>query len=305
MRVADRYELEAVIGQGGMGQVWRATDAVLGRPVAVKLLKQGRTGREAAAMFRREAQAAAVVNSPHVVGVHDFGPHNQSFYLVMELVVGNTLAAALQQFGPFSPPAAAEVVGQTADGLSAAHDQGVIHRDIKPSNLLMADDGTIKIADFGIACFLNHSAEDQVPQQGVLGTSYYLAPERARAEPVGPAADIYSLGCVLYQLLTGAPPFLADTPTGVLRQHLVGVPARPARVGSGFGRQLLRMLAKDPADRPDADEVAAWCRRISADHPAHPPADAELFAGPTTQLQTVSSRYERTSACQLSLKETV
>jgi serine/threonine-protein kinase len=223
----------------------------------------------------------------------------------MELVVGNTLAAALREFGPFTPPAAAEVVAQAADGLSAAHDQGVIHRDIKPSNLLMAGDGTIKIADFGIACFLHHDTEDQASQQGVLGTSYYLAPERARAEPVGPAADIYSLGCVLYQLLTGAPPFVADTPTGVLRQHLVGVPARPARVGNGFGRYLLRMLAKDPADRPAADEVAAWCRRAATAPSAPPPVDAQCFVGATTQLQTVGGLYDGISARQVSLKETV
>lgn len=262
MRVADRYQLEAVIGQGGMGEVWRATDEVLTRPVAVKLLKQGSTDPEAAERFHREAQAAAVVNNPHVVDVHDFGPHDESFYLVMELVVGQTLAATLQQDGPMSAPIAAQVIAQAAEGLSAAHREGVIHRDIKPSNLLVTCDGTIKIADFGIACFLSDRSADDTASGRVLGTSYYVAPERARAEPVGPASDIYSLGCVLYQLLTGDPPFVADTPTGVLRQHVTAVPVRPSRLDSDFRHYLMRMLAKSPAERPDAEEVAAWCRDI-------------------------------------------
>jgi serine/threonine-protein kinase len=239
-----------------MGEVWRATDEVLTRPVAVKLLKQGGSDADAGERFHREAQAAAVVNSPHVVGVHDFGPYDASFYLVMELVAGSTLASALQRSGPFSPPAAARIVAQAAEGLSAAHRQGVIHRDIKPSNLLMDDDGTIKVADFGIACFLGDRADSVGP---IFGTSYYVAPERARNEPAGPAADIYSLGCVLYQLLTGDPPFVADTPTGVLRQHQNGAPVRPERLDRAFGRYLLRMLAKNPSDRPDADDVAGWC----------------------------------------------
>ncbi|MEV8376099.1 serine/threonine-protein kinase [Kribbella sp. NPDC056861] len=259
MRIADRYELETVIGHGGMGEVWRATDEVLTRPVAVKLLKQGTTDDESAERFHREAQAAAVVNNPHVVGVHDFGPYDESFYLVMELVVGKTLAVALRQGGPFSPPLAARIIAQAAEGLAAAHQQGVVHRDIKPSNLLMTADGTIKVADFGIACFLSDGPEEPAKNGGILGTSYYVAPERAAAGPVGPAADIYSLGCVLYQLLTGDPPFVADTPTGVLRQHLVGVPVRPARLERGFRHYLMRMLAKSPADRPDAEDVAAWC----------------------------------------------
>jgi serine/threonine-protein kinase len=259
MRIADRYQLETVIGQGGMGEVWRATDEVLTRPVAVKLLKHGSTDADSAERFHREAQAAAVVNNPHVVGVHDFGPYDESFYLVMELVVGKTLAVALQQGGPFIPSTAARIIAQAAEGLSAAHHQGVVHRDIKPSNLLMATDGTIKVADFGIACFLSDQPDEPPRNGGILGTSYYLAPERACAGPVGPPADIYSLGCVLYQLLTGDPPFLADTPTGVLRKHVAGVPVRPERLERGFRRYLMRMLAKSPADRPDAEDVVAWC----------------------------------------------
>jgi serine/threonine-protein kinase len=244
-----------------MGEVWRATDDVLGRPVAVKLLtKDG--AREAPGRLQQEAHAAAVVNSPHVVGVHDFGPHEDSFYLVMELVEGSTLAAALQRSGSFVPAVAARIVAQAADGLSAAHHQGVIHRDIKPSNLLLTVDGTVKVADFGIACFLGDRAGEATADGRILGTSYYVAPERARDEPAGPAADIYSLGCVLYQLLTGGPPFVADTPTGVLRQHLDRTPRLPALLDPRFESFLLNMLAKNPIERPTAHEVANWCRDV-------------------------------------------
>ncbi|WP_020389786.1 serine/threonine-protein kinase [Kribbella catacumbae] len=284
MRIAGRYQLESVVGEGGMGEVWRAVDEVLTRPVAVKLLKKA--DHEAEERFHREAQAAAVVSSPHVVGVHDFGPYGDGFYLVMELVVGSTLATVLQESGPFSPPDAALIVAQAAEGLSAAHDQGVIHRDIKPGNLLMAEDGTIKVADFGIACFLGDPAGEPAHDGRILGTSYYVAPERARDEPAGPPADIYSLGCVLYQLITGDPPFVADTPTGVLRQHLRGIPVRPARLDRGFGRYLLRMLAKDPADRPDAEEVASWCWQTYLNAPTAQQSTLPQFVHPSVMANS-------------------
>ncbi|MFC9693333.1 serine/threonine-protein kinase [Kribbella sp. NPDC056951] len=255
MRIADRYELEAVVGRGGMGEVWRATDTVLMRPVAIKLLADHQAG----ARLRREAQAGAVINNPHVVDVHDFGAYDDSHYLVMEFVNGTTVAGELRRTSPLPVPTIVRIVAQTADGLLAAHHEGVVHRDIKPANLLLGDDGTVKIADFGIARFLDDTTDDGETRDHLLGTSFYVAPERARAYPAGPAADIYSLGCVLYQLLTGAPPFLADTPTGVLRCHVSGVPTVPSGVEPAVGRQLMRMLAKDPDDRPDAQEIITWC----------------------------------------------
>jgi serine/threonine-protein kinase len=259
MRIANRYQLESVLGRGGMGEVWRATDEILGRPVAIKLLPPEHTGAEAMERFRREAHAGAVVNNPHVIGVHDFGPYGDSCYLVMELVDGENLATELSREGCFDPADAAWIAAQVAEGLAAAHQEGVVHRDIKPGNLLITPDRTVKIADFGIACFVADSAEDECPDGQLLGTSYYVAPERAAAQPAGPAADVYSLGCVLYQLLTGGPPFVANTPTGILRQHLHRCPAQPDQVHRGFRRYLLRMLAKNPEDRPEASDVAAWC----------------------------------------------
>ncbi|MGC4938225.1 serine/threonine-protein kinase [Kribbella sp. DT2] len=259
MRIANRYQLETVLGRGGMGEVWRATDELLGRPVAIKLLPPEHTDAPAMERFRREAHAGAVVNNPHVIGVHDFGPYGDSCYLVMELVDGDNLAVELRREGCFEPATAAWIAAQVAEGLAAAHHEGVVHRDIKPGNLLITADRTVKIADFGIARFVADPVAEDTPAGHVLGTSYYIAPERASAQPSGPAADVYSLGCVLYQLLTGDPPFVADTPTGVLRQHVHQCPAQPDQVHRNFRRYLLRMLAKNPEDRPDATDVATWC----------------------------------------------
>ncbi|ADB33470.1 serine/threonine protein kinase [Kribbella flavida DSM 17836] len=301
MRIAKRYRLESLLGRGGMGEVWRATDEVLDRPVAVKLLPPGQTDPDAMERFRHEALTAAVVNNPHVIGIHDFGPYGDSCYLVMELVDGRNLAAELRRQGPFGPADAAWIAAQVAEGLAAAHHEGVVHRDIKPGNLLMTADRTVKIADFGIACFVTEAAGPDTPDGYVLGTSYYLAPERATAQPAGPAADIYSLGCVLHQLLTGGPPFVADTPTGVLRQHLHGCPVQPTGVRRDFRQFLLRMLAKDPEDRPDANDVAAWCWRtylntprrhlslLGHRTPAHPPAPSP------TALSAMSARSARSA----------
>jgi len=272
MRVAERYHLDRVVGRGGMGEVWRATDEVLDRPVAVKLLKPGGADSEAVTRFRREAHAGAVVNNPHVVAVHDFGRHEDGYFLVMELVDGRTLAAELQCCGQFGPPAAARITAQVANGLAAAHHEGIIHRDVKPANLLITCDGTVKVADFGIARLVDEP-DDTAPDGRILGTSLYVAPERAQAIPAGPEADIYSLGCVLYHLLSGSPPFQADTPSGVLHQH-IHCPPQPDRVHHSFRPVLSRMLDKEPVARPTAAEVADWCRELCDDQ-APSPALAE------------------------------
>jgi eukaryotic-like serine/threonine-protein kinase len=263
MLLAQRYRLSESIGRGGMGQVWRATDEALGRPVAVKLLhRHGATEEEAAARFRLEAHAAAVLSDPHVVTVYDFGQHDDTLFLVMELVEGRSVAAELRAHGAMAPGPAAEIVTQAAAGLSAAHRQGVIHRDVKPGNLLLAADGTVKIADFGIARLVSGAERALTSTGEIAGTSHYLAPERAKGRPGGPEADVYALGCVLYQLVTGHPPFYGDTPVAVAYQHVDTDPVppselRPALAGS-FERFLLQMLAKDPTQRPTAEQVALW-----------------------------------------------
>lgn len=245
-----------------MGEVWQAVDEVLGRPVAVKLLLGSDADEQAAVRFRLEARTAARLNHPNVVTVFDFGAWNGRFYLVMELVEGVSLAADLAAGGVFSPRQVADIAAQAAAGLAAAHRQGVIHRDIKPGNLMQSADGTVKIGDFGIAQFVNDPSAALTSTGQIVGTSLYLAPERALGTPAGPGSDVYALGCVLYQLLVGAPPFQADTLTAVLHQHINAAPAPPSLrrpdLPDAFERYLLRMLAKQQEERPGAQQVAEW-----------------------------------------------
>ncbi|MDF3301802.1 serine/threonine-protein kinase [Streptomyces tropicalis] len=264
MLVAGRYRLEAVIGRGGMGEVWRGLDEVLGRPVAVKLLLNDGVDASAAARFRLEAQTSARLNHPHVVGMFDFGAWEDRFFLVMELVEGDSLAGELTAGGPLDPDRLAQVAQQAAEGLAAAHAQGIVHRDIKPGNLLGAHDGTgtVRIADFGIARFLDDPSAGLTSTGQIVGTGLYLAPERAIGNPASPASDLYSLGCVLYQLAVGKPPFDAETATALLYQHVDAPPVPPHQRGAAlppaFEAYLLGMLAKRPEDRPTARQTADW-----------------------------------------------
>ncbi|MEU1787720.1 serine/threonine-protein kinase [Streptomyces sparsogenes] len=262
MLVADRYRLETPIGRGGMGEVWRATDEVLRRTVAVKLLIGDDPGSQAAARFRLEAQTAARLSHPNIVGVFDFGARDGRFYLVMELVEGRSLAQELAAEGTLRAERVAAVAAQAAAGLASAHRTGIVHRDIKPGNLMSDPDGTVKIGDFGIARFVDDPATALTTAGQIIGTSLYLAPERALGRPAGPASDVYSLGCLLYQLLTGTPPFQADTSAATLAQHIDAPPLPPSHRGAAlppaFENFLLGMLAKQPEDRPTAQQVADW-----------------------------------------------
>jgi serine/threonine protein kinase len=260
--VAQRYRLEESIGRGGMGQVWRAVDQVLERKVAVKLLHPGLADEICVERFRLEARAAALVSHPNVVAVYDFGTHDDGLFLVMELVCGRSLARELADCGVMDPEFAMRIASQAAAGLSAAHREGVVHRDVKPGNLLLGTDCTVKIADFGIARLLAGAAMAITATGEIAGTSHYLAPERAVGGPGGPESDVYSLGCVLYQLVTGHPPFHGDAPAAIAYQHVDTEPDPPRslrpELTAGFEAFLLRMLAKDPRDRPTAPEVAEW-----------------------------------------------
>ncbi|MEU9119957.1 protein kinase [Streptomyces sp. NPDC048506] len=262
MLLAGRYRLHAPIGRGAMGEVWRAFDEMLGRPVAVKLLLTHESDLTAASRFRLEAQTAGQLNHPYVVGVLDFGDHEGRPYLVMELVEGDSLARRLDSTGPLAAERVARIVAQAAAGLAAAHHQGIVHRDIKPGNLLLDPDDTLKIGDFGIARFLDDPATALTVAGQIVGTSLYLAPERALGRPASPASDVYSLGCVLYQLLVGDPPFQADTALAILHQHLEAAPVPPRQLGAqmppAFENYLLSLLAKQPEDRPTAQQAANW-----------------------------------------------
>ncbi|GAB2755946.1 serine/threonine-protein kinase [Streptomyces bullii] len=262
MLIAGRYRLDAVLGRGAMGEVWRAYDETLGRPVAVKLLLAQDSDPTAASRFRLEAQTAGQLNHPYLVGVLDFGAYDNRLFLVMELVEGESLAGVLAGSGALPAERVARIAAQAAAGLAAAHRQGVVHRDIKPGNLLMDADGTVKIGDFGIARFVDDPAAALTATGQIVGTSLYLAPERALGKPAGPASDVYSLGCVLYQLLTGRAPFEADSALAILHQHLDTPPVPPREAGvrlpPAFENYLMGLLAKQPEDRPTAQEVADW-----------------------------------------------
>jgi serine/threonine-protein kinase len=245
-----------------MGEVWRALDETLGRTVAVKLLLPHDSDPTATSRFRLEAQTAGRLNHPYVVGVYDFGEYDGRLFLVMELVEGDSLAHRLTTAGPLPADQVARIATQAAAGLAAAHQQGIVHRDIKPANLLLDPDGTLKIGDFGIARFIDDPSGALTTTGQIVGTSLYLAPERALGKAAGPASDVYALGCVLYQLLTGRPPFRADSAMAILHQHLDSAPVPPrqlgARIPPAFENYLLGLLAKRPEDRPAAQQVAEW-----------------------------------------------
>ncbi|WP_411082471.1 serine/threonine-protein kinase [Streptomyces sp. cmx-18-6] len=247
-----------------MGEVWRATDEVLGRAVAVKLLLGDQADASSTARFRLEAQTAARLSHPHLVAVFDFGAWEDRFFLVMELVEGQSLGDLLAAQERVHPEQVAQIAGQAAAGLAAAHRQGIVHRDIKPGNLMLDVDGSVKIGDFGIAQFVDDPSTALTTAGHIVGTSLYLAPERALGRTADSASDMYSLGCVVYQLLLGQPPFKSDTATATLYQHVDSPPVplrqRGVDISAAFDAYLLGLLAKKPEERPTAQQVADWFR---------------------------------------------
>jgi serine/threonine-protein kinase len=298
--VAGRYLLETPLGRGAMGEVWRATDQTLNRSVALKLLT-GEAAEKDTARFHLEAQTAARLNHPHVVGVYDFGSHAGQPYLVMELVEGWSLAQERSLRGTLAPAEAARLVGQLANGLAAAHRQGVIHRDIKPANVMLTSDGVAKITDFGIARFADAAAGALTATGTVVGSAAYLAPERALGRPAEPPCDVYAMGCVLYELLTGRPPFTGATSLAVVQQQVDAAPVPPTLLRPDIPEPLsafvLRLLDKDPARRPTAGEAATWLTALPGgpDRPApehaRPAAPRERgFAAATQPAAPVPAR---------------
>ncbi|WP_067606112.1 serine/threonine-protein kinase [Nocardiopsis listeri] len=263
-----RYRLLSKLGAGGMGQVWQAVDELLDRPVAVKLIQPGRADSdEVAARFRREARLTArLAGHPNVVILHDFG-HDAGgvVFTVMELVPGRPLSEVIKGAGPLPIDLTASLVSQAAAGLSAAHAAGIVHRDVKPGNLMVIEDGPdgpgLKVLDFGIAAVVAATQNDRITRTGqVIGTPLYMPPEQVRGDRVDRAGDLYSLGAILYQMLTGEPPFHSDRPLTVLRMHLNQEPRRPRalrpQIPPALSELVTRMLAKEPGQRPaGAEEV--------------------------------------------------
>jgi serine/threonine-protein kinase len=254
-----RYRVEGELGRGGMATVYLGTDTVLGRPVAVKVLSPQYAGDgNFVARFRREAQAAARLNHGNLVQVYDTGSDDGIHYIVMEYVEARTLADYLTGGGRIMPDRAIELTVAVCDALSVAHAQGVIHRDVKPANIMVTRDGQVKVTDFGIARVTTNETVEQTA--AVLGTASYLSPEQAQGGQIDQRSDVYSLGCVLYEMLTGRPPFTADSPVAVASKHVLEQPIPPSRINPDVSPELdavvMRALAKNPDNRyQSADEM--------------------------------------------------
>ncbi|HKX76481.1 MAG TPA: serine/threonine-protein kinase [Acidimicrobiia bacterium] len=257
--IGGRYSLEEQIGVGGMATVWRATDHVLGRKVAIKRpASHLLTDPQASERFRREAQAAARLNHPGILVVHDAGEDEDGPWIAMELINGETLADRLAREGSLDVPTTINVVQQVAAALDHAHQHGVIHRDVKPANLVLEPEGRIRLTDFGIAKPLEDSATVTTTGE-MVGTVSYLAPEILRGEPAAPASDIYSLGAVVYEMVTGRKPFAAPTTAelfAAIRDQQP--PAMAGAVPRSVERAVIQALDKNPERRPPtAGEFAA------------------------------------------------
>ena len=264
--IGRRYELLEVIGRGGMGVVYRAHDAVLDRVVAVKVLPaEFASDVTLVERFTREARAAARLADPNIVAVFDTGTDGEVRYIVMELVPGVSLAQLLRERGALAVTEAVDIAAQVAAALAAAHAAGIVHRDIKPANIMVQPSGEVKVLDFGIAQARTDEALTRTT--AILGSAPYMAPEMAAGRPADERSDIYSLGCVLYEMLTGRPPFVAEVPAAVMQQHISAAPqparALQPRVPGGLDVLLMRMLAKRPADRPQQAAQLARALRAS------------------------------------------
>ncbi|WP_446223722.1 Stk1 family PASTA domain-containing Ser/Thr kinase [Nocardia sp. IBHARD005] len=256
--LSSRYELGEIIGFGGMSEVHRARDVRLSRDVAIKVLRADLARDPTFYLrFKREAQNAAALNHPAIVAVYDTGEATVDGgplpYIVMEYVEGDTLRDIVRGKGPLAPRKAMEVVADVCAALDFSHKAGIVHRDMKPANIMINRAGAVKVMDFGIARAIADSANPMTQTAAVIGTAQYLSPEQARGETVDARSDVYSVGCVLFEILTGQPPFTGDSPVAVAYQHVKEDPPLPSSVNPGVPRELdsviLKAMAKNPANR--------------------------------------------------------
>lgn len=287
-----RYELAEILGVGGMATVYRAVDHQLGRQVAVKVLNGGLADDPRfAERFGREAQLAAMLVHPRIVMVFDSGVDHGSPYIVMELVQGRTLGRLLAGSGPLPVDRAVGIAAAVCEALEVAHGAGLVHRDVKPGNIMITDDGGVKVVDFGIARASSSAGEQLTQAAAVLGTAAYLSPEQATASPLDGRSDLYAVGCVLVEMLTGAPPFQAETPVAIAFKHVGEQPAPVSVRRPGIPPELdvaiMRLLAKNPADRPATAGAARSELLAAVPAGAVPDRTAELLGAATQVLPSV------------------
>ncbi len=284
-----RYELRSQIARGGTAHVYLAHDILLDRPVALKVLyPELSTNNSFVERFRREAQAAANLSHPNIVQIFDWGESENTYFIVMEYIDGEPLSSIIRTQSPIAADQAAAVAADIAKALGYAHRHGVIHRDVKPGNVLITQDGQVKVTDFGIARAIG--ADEQVTQTGlVMGTATYFSPEQAQGLEVDGRSDIYSLGVVLYEMVTGRAPFTGETPVAIAYQHVREQPTAPRTINpaipSALEAIILQAMAKLPADRfRSADEMRADLDRFVRGQTvlAQPPTEA--FTGPATAV---------------------
>jgi serine/threonine-protein kinase len=291
-----RYELDGVVGRGGMAEVYRARDLRLDRIVAVKTLREDLARDQTfQARFRREAQSAASLNHPSIVAVYDTGEDNSGSshvpFIVMEFVDGRTIRDLLRDDRRLLPERALEITDGVLRALDYSHRNGIVHRDIKPGNVMLNRQGEIKVMDFGIARAVSDAQATMTQTAQVIGTAQYLSPEQARGERVDSRSDLYSVGCLLYELLTGRPPFTGDSPVAIAYQHVRENPIPPSRVDPelpGWADPIvLRAMAKDPADRyQTAAEMRSDIQRALSGYPVGAqmrPTSTYVAGGPGTR----------------------
>ena len=277
-----RYLLKEKVGTGGMATVFRAQDQVLNRAVAVKIMLPQYAGDPTfAARFKQEAQAAAALQSPYIVGVYDWGKDGDTYYIVMELLHGTDLKSGVRSHGALDPKKVAQIGSQICGALSIAHKHEIIHRDIKPQNIMVQPDGNIKVMDFGIARAKNsHLTQDN----NVLGTAHYVSPEQTRGQELGPTSDIYSLGVVMYECATGRVPFDGDDAISVALKQVNELPVPPSQINANVDgdleRIILKCMEKDPANRfQTADELRQVLNSYLAGRAVDVPEPTRVIAG--------------------------